>query len=41
MSGFYSIRVGEFENDEVFDCSEVFEIIGEDDSGTISMSFEF
>ena len=42
MSGFYSIRVGEFENEDVFGCSEVFEVVGDDESDdVISMSFDF
>ncbi|CAM9563888.1 unnamed protein product [Ascophyllum nodosum] len=40
MSGMYKIRVGPFEEEDLFDCSGEFEIIGEDgDDG--SMSFRF
>lgn len=36
-SGIYSIRVGRFEDDALFDCSAPFEIINEDeDSMTLS-----
>ena len=31
MSGYYRIRVGVFEDDEVFDCSEPFDIINDDE----------
>lgn len=43
-SGMYSIRVGVFDDDTVFGCSDEFEVVSEDDEeegGGISMSFRF
>lgn len=37
-SGMYSIRVGRFEDDSLFGCSDAFEIDGDD---SMSMSFRF
>lgn len=34
-SGMYSIRVGVFENDDVYGCSESFEIMGGDSSMSV------
>lgn len=37
-SGMYKIRVGRFEDDDLFGCSGEFEVVGEDDT---SMVFRF
>lgn len=36
-AGMYSIRVGRFEDDMLYDCSDVFEVEG----SSMSMSFRF
>eukprot|EP00903_Cladosiphon_okamuranus_P013643 g12707.t1 len=38
-TGMYSIRVGRFEDDDLFGCSEPFMIEGNDDDMSMSMSF--
>lgn len=40
-SGLYTIRVGEFEDDAVFGCSDPFEVVDEDDGGRGSFSYLF
>lgn len=40
-SGEYSIRVGVYEDDSVFGCSDVFEIVAEGGDDDESMSYEF
>lgn len=47
--GEYKVRVGLFENDELYGCSGTFEIVGKDDGGDngdssddeMSMSYRF
>ncbi|CAM9132063.1 unnamed protein product [Ectocarpus fasciculatus] len=38
-SGMYSIRVGVFENEAVYGCSDSFEVVGSDSSMSMSMRF--
>ena len=40
VSGEYQIRVGRYENKELYGCSGTFEVVSEDE-GDVSMSFSF
>lgn len=39
--GLYSIRVGEFEDDAVFGCSDAFEVVSDGDIDGGSLSYLF
>lgn len=38
-AGEYKIRVGRFEDDDLFDCSDMFEIVSDEDDDDMSMSY--
>lgn len=40
-AGMYTIRVGDFEDDSVYGCSDEFEVLGSDDDEDSSMSYRF